>query len=95
MVVQCCWSGCLLVAFCTALTVHGGMCDGAYLPHALTDVQSCAQGFDDETGEPKQPVEIESWPYHELLLENVSCACIWGFVTWAVMLHREYTKYRA
>ena len=30
-----------------------------------------AQGFDPETGEPRQPVEIESWPYHELLLEKV------------------------
>lgn len=29
------------------------------------------QGFDEESGEPKQPVEIESWPHHKLLLQEV------------------------
>ncbi len=32
-----------------------------------------AQGFDPASGEPKKPVEIESWPYHELLLKKARC----------------------
>lgn len=28
------------------------------------------QGFDEETGEPKHGIEMESWPYHNLLLKK-------------------------
>lgn len=28
------------------------------------------QGFDPETGRPRQPVEVLHWPYHKLLVEE-------------------------
>jgi hypothetical protein len=39
---------------------------------ALTAPASAAreQGFDQETGEPKTAIEMESWPYHDLLLKK-------------------------
>ena len=38
--------------------------------YLLIRVCMAEQGFDEETGDPKHAVEMESWPYHNLLLKK-------------------------